>query len=350
MKTKTAAKPRLREVQARYGPWAVVTGASDGIGRAFAERLATAGINVVLAARRSDKLAEVAHSLEAAHGVRTEVVAVDLGTREGVSRLVAATSKLDVGLFVAAAGYGTSGSFLDGEIEEELAMIDLNCRAVAELAHHYGRRFAEARRGGIVLLSSLVAFQGVPRAANYAATKAYTQSLAEGLRVELAPLGVDVMAVAPGPVHSGFAARANMRMGAADTPAVVARETVAALGRTGLVRPGWTSKLLSWSLATLPRWARVRIMAIVMGGMTKHQRSKSRGSADGARAPGSAHVVIVLALVTASMLLGSTRAGFLVGVPEGYGVSEPTTQGSLPRRLVIEPGKKIVNVDIRLRY
>jgi short-subunit dehydrogenase len=109
----------------------------------------------------------------------------------------------------------------------------------------------------------------VARAAHYAATKAYVQSLAEGLRLELAPHGVDVVACAPGPVDSGFAARADMRLGNALRPEAVATETLTALGRRGTVRPGWLSKVLTAAL-TLPRWARVRIMAIVMGGMTRH--------------------------------------------------------------------------------
>jgi len=232
----------------KYGPWAVVTGASDGIGRAFAERLAAQGFDLVLAARRGPRLEELARSLP----VSTRVVAADLATREGVAAVVAATEGLDVGLLVASAGVGTSGRFIDGDIARELGMIDVNCGAVAALAHHFGRRFARRRSRGIALMSSLVAFQGVPRAANYAATKAYVQSLAEGLRVELAPVGVDVVSSAPGPIRSGFGDAADMRMGLAGSPAAVARGTLAALGRRGTARPGWLSKLLEWSLAFLP--------------------------------------------------------------------------------------------------
>lgn len=101
-------------------------------------------------------------------------------------------------------------------VEPELDMIDVNCRAVAALTHAFGQRFAARGKGGIVLMSSLVAFQGVAHAANYAATKAYVQSLAEGLRTELAPLGVAVVACAPGPIASGFAARASMVMSMSD--------------------------------------------------------------------------------------------------------------------------------------
>ena len=147
-------------------------------------------------------------------------------------------------------------------------MLDVNCRAVVQLAHHFGGRFAEQRRGGLVLMSSLLAFQGVPLAAHYAATKAFIQTLAEGLRVELAPRGVDVIASAPGPIHSGFAARADMTMGLALGPDVVASETLSRLGLLGTCRPGWLSKLLELSLLFLPRWGRVRMMGLVMGQMT----------------------------------------------------------------------------------
>lgn len=259
---------RLRE---RYGRWAVVTGASDGIGRAFALRLGALGFDVVLVARRSAVLEALASEVAGRHGIEARCVALDLGQPGSVGTLLSALDGLDVGLFVAAAGFGTSGTFVEADLGEELAMIDVNCRSVAELTHALGQRFVGRRRGAIVLMSSLLAFQGVPRAANYAATKAFVQTLAEGIRIELAPFGVDVVASAPGPIRSGFAARAAMQMGQAGDPAEVARATLGALGRRGTVRPGWLSKLLEASLALLPRWGRVRALGLVMAGMTRHR-------------------------------------------------------------------------------
>lgn len=258
-----------RRLKERFGPWAVVTGASDGIGRAFAQALAEAGVNLVLVARRAPELEALAEALKV-HGIEAQVIAADLRGDAGVQRVQAGTAALQVGLLVAAAGFGTSGDFLEAELDDELAMIDVNCRAVAALAHHFGRRFQAQGRGGLVLLSSLLAFQGVPGAANYAATKAYVQTLAEGLRAELSPRGVAVIAAAPGPIKSGFAARARMQMAMAGTASEVAEGTLRALGRSGTVRPGLLSKLLEWSLATLPRWGRTRILAKVMAGMIRH--------------------------------------------------------------------------------
>jgi hypothetical protein len=215
----------------------MVTGASDGIGRDLARALARRGLSLALVARREDRLRALADELTPL-GVETRVIPADLGTPEGVALTLARTADLDLGLFVAAAGFGTSGPFLDGDLAAELAMIDVNVRAVAALTHPLARRLAQRGRGGVVLLSSLVAFQGVARAANYAATKAWVQSFAEGLHHELKPRGVDVLASAPGPVRSGFASRAKMTMGFAARPDDVADATLRALGRRAVVRPG----------------------------------------------------------------------------------------------------------------
>ena len=251
------------EVAARYGPWAVVTGASSGIGRELAVELARRGLHLVLVARRADALERLASELRAAHGVQALPVVADLGG-DGIDRLVAATSDLDVGLLVAAAGYGTSGPFLEAAAAPEQDMLAVNTRAVFDATLHFGRRLAARGRGGVILLGSVVGFQGTPWSAHYAATKAYVHALGEALHVEWAPLGIDILVSAPGPTRSGFADRARMRMGATLDPAQVARATLRALGRQALVLPGWLSKALGWSLALLPRWARVRVIGRVM--------------------------------------------------------------------------------------
>jgi hypothetical protein len=257
----------------RYGPWALVTGASDGIGRDMAREIAARGVNVMLVARRYDRLEALAVELHDRFAVETAVIVCDLADPDAVNRLIDETGKHDIGLLAACAGYGTSGPLLDTDMSDELTMIDVNCRAVAALTKAFGKRLAARGRGGIVLMSSIVAFQGVANAANYAATKAYVQSLAEGLRVELSAKGVDIVASAPGPVDSGFADRAHMRMGATVSPSIVARSTVAALGRKSIVRPGLLTQVLSAGLAMLPRRGRIFIMRQVMNGMTKHQHA-----------------------------------------------------------------------------
>lgn len=261
--------------RAKYGAWAVVTGASDGIGREMAISLAKAGLNLVLVARRRAVLEQVAGELSTKHSIQTRIIDADLSDNAAVKRVNLETADLDVGLLVASAGFGTAGEFIASQLDDQLNMVDVNCRAVLAMSHEFGRRFVARGRGGIVLFSSLLAFQGVPRSANYAATKAYIQSLAEGLYVELKPLGVDVIASAPGPIHSGFAARANMNMQLGLKPESVAQETLDALGRKVTVRPGWLSKFLELSLAALPRMGRARAMGRIMQGMTSHQQAQS---------------------------------------------------------------------------
>ncbi len=245
--------------------WALVTGASDGIGRAFALALGAQGYHCLLVARNETRLQDVARQIGSA---RCRVLAADLSNPGAVNDIIAASAGLAIDRLVAAAGYGTSGPFVDADGASELAMIDVNCRAVAALVHAIGGQMKARRRGGIILFSSLVAFQGVPRSANYAATKAYIQTLAEGLRPELKPFGVDVLSVAPGPIASGFAARAGLTLAMSQTPDIVARQSLTALGRTGTVRPGWLAKLLIGSLSILPRRGRTLIMTQIMAGMT----------------------------------------------------------------------------------
>jgi len=273
MGAEVTRSPKQRRFAERYGPWAVVTGASDGIGRAIAVELARDGLSLVLVARRGRLLEALAAELEARFGAQTQVVVADLGEDAEIARVHAETEALDVGLLVAAAGFGTSGDFLEGDVDAELNMVDVNCRAVVRMSHVFGWRVANRGRGGLLLFSSLLAFQGVPRAACYAATKAFIQSLAEGLRRELGPRGVDVLSAAPGPVASGFAARADMQMGMSLEASAIARPTLDALGRWTTVRPGWLSWFLELALSTVPRWARTRILEGIMGGFTAHQRA-----------------------------------------------------------------------------
>ena len=250
-----------------YGPWAVVTGASDGIGRALAHRIAGQGIHVVLAARRIAALREIASELEVQHGIQTRIAVVDLGDPDGVSSLQHSVEDLDVGLAVLAAGFGTTGNLADADAATEADMVAVNITAVAELSRFFAARMVGRGRGGIMLFGSILGWQGVPGQANYAATKAYVQALAEGLHAELASGGVDVLCVAPGPVDTGFGARAGLTMSSATSADVVANAAFEALGHRVTVVPGAQAKFLTWSLAPLPRRWRTRILGRVTASM-----------------------------------------------------------------------------------
>lgn len=160
----TARSHAHKRLSTRYGPWAVVTGTSSGIGREIALQLAKAGLNLVLVARSQQVLEEMAADFATRFSIETQVLAIDLAQETAIGRVEAETDDLDVGLLVAAAGFGTSGPFLNTSLDQELDMLNVNCRALVGHCLHFGQRFAKRGRGGIVLMSSIVGFQGLPNA------------------------------------------------------------------------------------------------------------------------------------------------------------------------------------------
>lgn len=252
-----------------YGTYALVTGASEGIGRSFAIELAKRGLNVLLVARRADVLNNLSQELESKYGVLCPVLVADLSNEGDLDNVIQHSQKLDIGLVVCNAGFGTAGYFLANDLEIEMNMLRVNCTAVARMVHVLGQQLQARGKGGMILMSSIVATQGVPRSANYAASKAYVHSLGEALQEEWNGSGIDLLVVAPGPVATGFSKRSKMQMGQAATPDVVAFESIEALGRKKIIHPGWLAKLMAYSLATAPRFIRVKIMGLIMRGMTK---------------------------------------------------------------------------------
>jgi len=252
-----------------YGSYALVTGASEGIGRSFATQLAKRGLNVLLVARRAEALNQLSQELESKFGVLCPVVVADLSIDSDVEHVLQQSHKLDIGLAICNAGYGTAGNFLDNNLEIEMNMLRVNCSAVTRMAHVLGKQLRTRGKGGMVLMSSVLATQGVARSANYAASKAYVHSLGEALQEEWRGNGIHLLIVAPGPVATGFAKRSKMQMGQASTPDVVAIESLDALGKKRIVHPGWLAKLMVLALSTAPRFLRVKIMGEIMGGMTK---------------------------------------------------------------------------------
>lgn len=266
-----SAKEKLR-LKTNFGDWAIVTGASSGIGLELTTQLAGAGFNLVINARNPERLKNVERELKSKFNIKIIIVEADVSETTGIEKIIQASQGLNIGLLINSAGYGTSGLFADSSLHEEINMLRVNCEAVLSLTHYFAQKFKQQKRGGIIFLSSVVAFQGVPYAANYAATKAYIQSFAEALAVELKPFGISVLAAAPGPVNSNFGQRANMQMGKGLQPAQIGAPILNALGKQTNVIPGLLSKVLIYSLRTVPRFIKIKIMQQVMGGFTKHQR------------------------------------------------------------------------------
>src|SRR6266702_3474126 len=182
----------------RFGPWALVTGASSGIGKEFARQISASGIHVALVGRREHLLRKVGAECTGASGVQHRIIPLDLSEPDFLPVLADATRDLDVGLVVSNAGTGNSGEFLKLDRQLLQKTLRLNTMAHLDIAHHFGAKLAKRRRGGIILAGAMGAEAGVPYMANDGAAKAYVHSLGEALHYEFKPLGVYVTVLAAG--------------------------------------------------------------------------------------------------------------------------------------------------------
>src|ERR1051325_9035865 len=187
----------------KFGPWALVTGASSGIGAEFARQLAAGGLNVVLVARRLALLEELGRQLAEQYGINYRAIAADLSDENVIEEIIAmATQDIDIGLLVSNAGAGKPSEFLSASLDDLHKIVRLNIGAHLNLIHHFAPKLAQRGRGGVILLSALGAAQGLPYIANDGATKAYVLSLGEALHLEFEKLGLNVTVVLPGGVDT----------------------------------------------------------------------------------------------------------------------------------------------------
>src|SRR6202171_3397261 len=182
----------------RFGPWALVTGASSGIGKEFARQIAASGIHVALVGRREPLLRTVGAECTQASGVQHRIIPLDLSEPDFLPVLADATRDLDVGLVVSNAGTGNPGKFLKLDRQLLQETLRLNTMAHLDITHHFGAKLAERRRGGLILAGAMGAENGIPCMANDGAAKAYVHSLGEALHYEFKPLGVYVTVLAAG--------------------------------------------------------------------------------------------------------------------------------------------------------
>lgn len=211
--------------------WALVTGASAGIGYELAEQLAAGGAHLVLTARRTDRLQKLAADLSSKHGIHVEVFTADLTRPEAPPEILAFTSRkgLEIDLLINNAGFGAFGYIQDIPEARLLEMVQVNCSAVVHLTRLFAAPMVERRRGDILIVASTAAFQAVPFNSAYAATKAFDLIFAEGVAEELRPLGVNVCALCPGPTTTEFQRVANQ-----PSRAFRVAETAEKVARTGL--------------------------------------------------------------------------------------------------------------------
>lgn len=228
--------------RAKYGPWAVIAGGSDGTGAAFARAVAASGINLVLIARRPGPLEAVAEELRRDHGVEVRTLALDLNLADAADKIIAATQDLEVGLYISNAGSEQGGHmFLDTPIATMHELIGRNILTMIAACQHFGRAMRARGRGGIILMGSGAGMGGQPGVAVYSGVKAFVLNLAESLWSELREAGVNVIGIAA-PVMETPSLRQSV--GALDIPGIFAPEDVV---RNTLQRlPDWPSYIYAF--------------------------------------------------------------------------------------------------------
>ena len=245
-----------------YGPWALVAGASEGIGAAFAESLGQRGLNLILIARRKEKLSKFASQLRSKYEIEVEERVADLGDDKSVRTLVSNINR-EIGLLVYNAAYSPIGYFKDIPQKDLDAIINVNIRTPLYLLKSLTEPMIERGKGGVILMSSLSGTQGSPKIATYAASKSFNTILAEGLWHELKDLHVDVLACVAGAVRTpGYMSSSDQKdaPGTLD-PNQVAEEALRALGKSPSVVPGSFNKFAKFIMSrVLPRKRAIHIM------------------------------------------------------------------------------------------
>ncbi len=250
----------------RYGNWAIVAGASEGLGAEYARELAARGLNLILIARREELLQSLAAELSERYKIRAKPLALDLSSPDAAERIVQHTMDLDIGLLIYDAAFSTAGPFLEQHMDDHLREIHTNIYSPLKLVYLLGQRMLGRGYGGIILMSSLSAFQGSAYISTYAATKAFNIVLAESLWEEWRMNGVDVLVCISGaiktpnydssqPAKTGGVG--DMTMNATD----VVREALDALGKQPYVIPGRMNRIASFVMRhLLPRKAAIKFM------------------------------------------------------------------------------------------
>ena len=251
----------------------LITGASGGIGKAFAEQFAKYKYDLVLVARNDEALQQVAHDLENRYKVKLNYFSVDLSLQNSAIQVYDLVKGLHINIDVLInnAGVGSSGEFCESEAEKTIAMLNLNMITLTELTLLFAQDMKRNKRGKILNVSSTAAFQPAPYLAAYAASKSYVLSLTEALHIELGKYGISVSALCPGPTGTNWAKEAGMQSSKMFATGVMTAEQVALKGYKGLMRnkmtivTGLRNKILSESARFFPR----KWIATISGMMMK---------------------------------------------------------------------------------
>jgi uncharacterized protein len=233
-----------------YGEWALITGASSGIGKALAYEIANKGLSLVLVARGQAELEKISRDIQNKYSVSTKVVLADLSIQDGINEVIAKTQDLTIGLLVLSAGMENNGSFTKNNLEKELQVIELNIVSTLKLTHHFTKKMESQNKGGILFVSSLTAHMPSPYFSNYAATKSYIFSLATSLYGELKSKGIDVSVLSPGVTDTPMSksteidwSKTPVKIMSSET---VAQETIRYFGKKLSIIPGKGNRIMAF--------------------------------------------------------------------------------------------------------
>jgi len=250
----------------KYGNWALITGASSGIGEEFAKRLASDKIDLILVARREERLKKLAKELKKEHGIKVIVAPVDLSKKKFMEELLEYTGKREVGILVNNAGFGYNGNFIDADEERTKEMISVNCLAPTLLARHFGKLMSERKKGAVIFLGSLVGYNPIPMTTLYSATKAFNLFMGEALWYELREHNIDVLALNPGGTDTEFQKVAGTSSGpVARSVQDVVTTAMNMLGKKPSVVDGFVNKVLT----VVPRFITRRSALMLAGYIRK---------------------------------------------------------------------------------
>ncbi|PSW15780.1 short-chain dehydrogenase [Photobacterium rosenbergii] len=239
----------------KYGGWALVTGATSGIGEQIAEQLAADGMNLVLVARREEELKRNSQRISDKHNVKTEYIVADLSRSDGVNAVKKVNQ--NIGLLVLSAGLENNGAFEKINLESERQLVNVNVLSTMELAHHFSNLMVNKGKGGILFVASLFGQMGSPYFSNYAGSKAYVINFGQSLYGELKPKGVDVSILSPGLTKTPMADKTGVNWNkvpfAAKEPQDVARIALKNMGKKVVIVPGLRNQISAFSANLTPR-------------------------------------------------------------------------------------------------
>ena len=275
----------MKNYKEKYGEYALITGASSGLGKEFATQLAGKGLNLVLVARRENRLEKLALKLKSEFQIKVKTIALDLLEDNAIETLISETNDLNIGLLIPNAGMEVHGDFVKNNYKTESKVVELNTLIPMQLAHVFGEKMVQRNKGGIIFISSTFGHQSVPYFANYSATKAYILSIGQALNYEFKKSGVDVTVLSPGLTDTEMAD--NMEgMNFNKMPVVkmkvepVVKTAINALGKKQAVIPGVLNNIMDvLGKFTTPRWVNTNMFGfLVSRAMSKTKFRKPQAS------------------------------------------------------------------------